>query len=901
MFRFSRPRCAPATRRLRPAVEQLEDRAVPAVFNVNSLADILNPAPGTVTLRSAIQQANHTPGGNTINLTVAGTYKIALAGANEIANATGDFDILASGGNLSIVNASGGHVAIDGGGLDRIFDINPTFDANHPTATPNFKVTLQGLTLQHGVTAPVSGTIQGGGAIQDTGNASLELDNCVVTGNVASGAGGGILMQNTVNTPWTLTLNNTVVSGNHAGDAGGGIDTLGSGKVIVTNSQLTDNTCVNQGAAIWLDTIDNASAALTLTSSLVNRNVAFLGATGALGAAGNGAVAIVSSTVRDNYSGSTGGGFGDENGLANLTILNSQFIDNTAMTNGGGVQAGGQGTTVTISGSLFAGNTAGGKGGGLFASGGTVTVTNTRFTDNSAGNGGGIEDQAAMLTLFFDQLDNNHAVGNGITTTTGGGLDASSLQTTVTINNTLFQANSATDSGRASGGALYLVAGTLTVTSSQFTANVADNLGGAVTATGILQFTGTTFNNNASIGGGSGGAVAISGNGAFTNSTFVANSANVGAAIDYFNLGSTLSLVNDTISGNTAVSGGGGLAITIGNVPTGLTLENTIIALNSAPQTPDLLLGNQGITDKGGNFIGSLAGLSGLGFGAGTLTGNPLLGRLENNGGQSAGLLGSGFIVQTEALLRGSGAIGKGVTAGAPVIDERGFPRPAGGRTLPSIGAYEPQYAAGATANQEFVENLYEVLLNRSAAADPGSQGWVSLLNGGTPAPSVIQAIEASGEYRGYQVQRLFQHYLHRSADPNEQQNFVSYLGNHTLEQMGAYLAGSGEYAALHGGGDNFLTALFEDALNRTPDANELANWEVQLAQTSPGAVAAMVFSSQEFLGDVVDATYQGILGRDADAGGLVGFTGYLMSGATDQALVAQILGSGEAFGARAS
>ena len=291
---------------------------------------------------------------------------------NEDANATGDFDILASGGNLTIVNTSKGTATVDAGGHDRIFDINPTFDANNPNATPPFKVTLQGLTLQHGIAAPFGDGTMGGGAIRDTGNASLELDNCIVTNNAASGAGGGILMQNTVNTPWTLTLNNTLVSNNHAGDAGGGVDTIGSGKVNVTGSQFVQNTCVNQGAAIWLDTINGASATLNFSSSLVSRNDAFAGPTGALGTAGNGAITISSSTISDNYSGSTGGGFGDENMTANVTISNSQFLNNVAVTAGGGVQAGGDGTTTTIINSVFAGNTAGGNGGGFFASGGAA-------------------------------------------------------------------------------------------------------------------------------------------------------------------------------------------------------------------------------------------------------------------------------------------------------------------------------------------------------------------------------------------------------------------------------------------------------------------------------------------------------------------------------------------------
>jgi hypothetical protein len=96
-----------AVRRCRLAVEQLEDRCVPSVFKVTGLAD----GRGTVTkvgadtfsattLRAAIGAANQTAGSNTIELTVAGTYKITIPpGANDETaagenNATGDFDII---------------------------------------------------------------------------------------------------------------------------------------------------------------------------------------------------------------------------------------------------------------------------------------------------------------------------------------------------------------------------------------------------------------------------------------------------------------------------------------------------------------------------------------------------------------------------------------------------------------------------------------------------------------------------------------------------------------------------------------------------------------------------------------------------------------------------------------
>src|SRR6516225_10141921 len=175
-------------RRTRPRVELLEYRLAPAIFNVNSTADILVPPAGVITLRSAIEKANATPGGNTINLTISGNYKITIPPATPDDtpatenDATGDFDILPSGGNLFIQNTSGGHVAVDANFLDRVFDINPNVDPANPT--PAFTVTLEGFTIQNGFASP-GGTGNGGG-IRDRGNASLTLTNMVVTNNRAA-------------------------------------------------------------------------------------------------------------------------------------------------------------------------------------------------------------------------------------------------------------------------------------------------------------------------------------------------------------------------------------------------------------------------------------------------------------------------------------------------------------------------------------------------------------------------------------------------------------------------------------------------------------------------------------------------------------------------------------------
>ena len=52
----------------RPQLTILEDRVAPAAFTVNLVDDILIPAVGRVTLRSAITQANRLGGTNTISL-----------------------------------------------------------------------------------------------------------------------------------------------------------------------------------------------------------------------------------------------------------------------------------------------------------------------------------------------------------------------------------------------------------------------------------------------------------------------------------------------------------------------------------------------------------------------------------------------------------------------------------------------------------------------------------------------------------------------------------------------------------------------------------------------------------------------------------------------------------------
>ncbi len=966
MFRLFRTRTTNKSRRATLSVEALEARAVPAVFNVNSTADLLSPPAGTVTLRSAIEQANATPGGNTINLTAPGTYKITLPGANEDNNATGDFDILASGGNLNIVNTSGGSVTVDGNGIDRVFDINPTL------ADTPFTVTMQGFSITGGIASdpmnPDGGTSSGGG-IRDNGRASLTLNGMAIFNNSATADGGGVVFENTVNVPWTLTVNSSVISNNHAGDAGGGIDEDGQGKIFINSGTvITGNTSVNQGAGIWLDgvgqntvfavtvnaggtnyttaptvtfsappaggttatgtaditngmvtavnitnpgsgyltpptitftggggsgadasaTLTPVTANLTISGAVFSDNTAIAADNfgGGIGNAGTGAVVIANSTVEHNFSGGTGGGFGDENNLGTLTVVNSLFLDNTAFTDGGGIQEGGPQTTII--GTYFVGNTAMGNGGGLLVGSPTATVSGSLFQANQANMGGGIEDQASPLTVTACLFEANQAVGNNAGMGGSGGAIDAEVTGPLTVANSLFVENDARG-GNGTGGAIYQPVGILTVTASQFTANTGDDgalfFGGAT-----LTVTASTFNGNASQNATL--VVVDSQTVTLTSDTFTGNSGGLNIQAS-----GVTTLLNDTITGNTSTSMGAGLlTFPHGGGGQGFVVQNTIIALNTAPMDPDIAANGVHFTDNGGNFIGNLAGSSG--FGVNTLTGNPKVGPLEDNGGPFVGLPGSGQVLLTEALLPGSPAIGTGILVGASNTDARGFGRTAGGRTNPSIGAFEPQYAANADANTVFVESIYEVLLNR--VTDPGAAGWVTFLKQGGSTVTVVQDIEASPEYRGDQVQQIFQRYLHRTANSQEQQNFVGLLGSFSVEQVQAFVVGSQEYFALHGStNEGFLDAVYEDALGRAPVAGETTGWLQLLGSESRTQAASQFFGSAEYLSDLVTGDYQNLLGRQPDSDGLSGFVKSLQGKNTDQSVLADILGSGEAFGDR--
>ncbi len=163
------------------------------------------------TLRAAIDEANATVGAVQISV-AAGTYVLTKAGADDT-NGNGDLDIT---GQVSLV--SQGAVVIDGGGLDRTFDVSGQLTA--------IIVTVQG-----------GAAIGDGGGLRVRGTGSATLIGVTVRNNTATADGGGIAV-----TGGSLTVLDSTVSGNVAGGAGGGISVSPGASSAVTNSTISSNT-----------------------------------------------------------------------------------------------------------------------------------------------------------------------------------------------------------------------------------------------------------------------------------------------------------------------------------------------------------------------------------------------------------------------------------------------------------------------------------------------------------------------------------------------------------------------------------------------------------------------------------------------------------------------------------
>ena len=278
---------------------------------VDSTADAVDSSPGdgvcatatgSCTLRAAIMEANDLAGADTITLPI-GTYTLTIAGIEDLGVA-GDLDIT---GDLTINGAGQATTIIDGGALDRVFQVH------------GVTVEISDVTIRNGSAA--------GGGIHSTG--TLTLNRSTVSGNTATGGAGGI-----VNIRGTLNIIDSTISGNIAG-SGGGVANV-AGTAVLTNVIVSGNTAgTGRGGGIANSRFGTFSSTMTLTNVTVSGNTAVLGDGGGIS---NRLTTGISSTVSNNSAGRRGGGLAIISGT--VTLADSTVSDNTAVLGGGGIENG---------------------------------------------------------------------------------------------------------------------------------------------------------------------------------------------------------------------------------------------------------------------------------------------------------------------------------------------------------------------------------------------------------------------------------------------------------------------------------------------------------------------------------------------------------------------------------
>ncbi|MGB5478055.1 MAG: choice-of-anchor Q domain-containing protein [Thermoanaerobaculia bacterium] len=217
-----------------------------ATFDVTRFDD---PVPdecalGDCSLREAVIAANENGEADMIMLP-AGIYTLSQPTSSGDDPEGGSLDITA---DVTVQGAGARETIVDGGGLDRVFDVY---------ATAGF-VYLNDLTARNGVRATGSG-----GGILNRGTI-LTISRCTVTGNSAPVDAGGLLLAG------TTYLFDSTLSGNTAVGDGGGLRVVG--KVTIVNSTISSNSAGGGGGGIHSD--NTFGIGVHLSNTTISGNIA---------------------------------------------------------------------------------------------------------------------------------------------------------------------------------------------------------------------------------------------------------------------------------------------------------------------------------------------------------------------------------------------------------------------------------------------------------------------------------------------------------------------------------------------------------------------------------------------------------------------------------------------------
>jgi len=305
-----------------------------ATLAVDTEADTVDVSPGDgicadaaghCSLRAAVQEANAQDDSDTIALP-AGTFTLSIAGAGEDTSATGDLDIEVA---LTLEGAGSDATHIDGGALDRVFDL-------HAGAGPH-DVSFQNLTIENGMLAN-TGLDAGGAGVRVAPHVHAGFADVVIRDNHATQSFGGIAIdsQGCVEGSEVRILDNTDTAATGSASAVAAVRVYEDGETDIGACLMLEYCEISGNRADWAGAIEADFAPVRLEQCLISDNEArFAGAM---------LLNIQADTLLLNVT--ISGNRGDPGAILNdggshLTIVNSTITGNgpsSGIANVGGIQ-----------------------------------------------------------------------------------------------------------------------------------------------------------------------------------------------------------------------------------------------------------------------------------------------------------------------------------------------------------------------------------------------------------------------------------------------------------------------------------------------------------------------------------------------------------------------------------
>jgi CSLREA domain-containing protein len=797
----------------------VKDNSTGATFNGFTLGTgggIANTSSGDMTLTNATLEGNATGG---VSNTGTGTVFITGSKVNSSKGGLNLANTLASSVSTSfssfginIAAATAGGITNSGAGLMSI--TNTTVSNNENGGINNSgngtinvtNCTVNNTTANFGAFSSFTNfgiSLGGNGGINNTGAGIVS----VVNSNVNSNAGGGINNSGSGN----MSVTGSTLNAN----AGGGIANMGAGTINVSGTTVSNST----GGASTLGLLTALSGTnLSSSFSKLLGNLT-ISPGGGIANSGTGTVNVAGSDVKGN----SGSGI-NNTGTGTMTLVNTSITGNSAASSatgagsifaslnfnvgsGGGVANTGTGT-VTLTNCTVSDNKAGldsGSGGGIYnGSTGTVNLMSCSVNNNTAGIGGNSNSPFAGISSFFSIFASNFPSNNPLDSifigffSSGGGGIANKGAGTVNVTNTFVNGNSAPNGAgiynsgtgtvnltsvvvggnkeaSAGGGINNSGKGTVNLINSNVASNTvaikplptSNPLSSAFSQLPTLINSLSQYANSPNIQPGQlsllqglaglaysmGGGIANNGGGTVTllNSTVTQNTADIGGGISSAaqNSSGKLVITNSVVSFNKANKGGG-----IHNKGT-LNMTDSTVSSNSAPsivQQVYVLPANfNNVLPPGSSLETKTVLAQGVGGGI-NHEGGPATIKTSTINGNSAGNAGGGFnngalLALTNSTISGNTAtkLGGGIssTAGVLVISSSTIVNNLAGQAGPGIlGNVQTLFSSIIAQNILTSINIE----NNFAASTVNSQGFnvIGSTGGATITPNTGDRLNQS-------------------------------------------------------------------------------------------------------------------------------------------------------------